>query len=166
MRYQYRKEHRGVSTSIRVNTSLDMWQESSHIIPTLEELGMIIHRSDFIIHKCMINNVVCVHGAQSWNYPVSIVMWQQKIYHIDDVVRYLVVTVMRIHFNCGQIYNSGRCRHPASYQQRSLLLKESKLHQMPQFSGNHRSANLKTSSLTIRCNVEWTCAHSLVLHLH
>lgn len=48
------------------------------------------------------------------DYPVPIVMRQQKTY-INDVVRYIVVTVMRIHCNCGQIYNSGRCYHPASH---------------------------------------------------
>ena len=48
------------------------------------------------------------------DYPVPIVMRQQKTYHINDVVRYIVVTVMRIHTNCGQIYNSGNVitQHP------------------------------------------------------
>lgn len=75
------------------------------------------------------------------DYPVPIVMWQQKVYHIDDVVRYIVVTVMRIYSSCGQIYNSGRS---PSIPSTRLLLKESKLHQVPQFSGNHRPTNLKT----------------------
>ena len=33
------------------------------------------------------------------------VMWQRKIYHIDDVARNTAVTFKRIHPNLGQIYD-------------------------------------------------------------
>jgi hypothetical protein len=37
-------------------------------------------------------------------------MWEKKIFHTVDEVRYIAVTFLRIHPNCGRVYNTeNRC---------------------------------------------------------
>lgn len=93
------------------------------------------------------------------SHPVPTVMWQWKIYHIDDVARNTVVTFKRIHPNFGQIYDIGKYCHPASHLQRSLHGRKVNCIKHHSFLVTI-APDLKISTLIRRCDRGRMCFHS------